>query len=82
MFITRKIDAFSLYCFFLEHCGFGQYLSVNNGCLPCEVGTYKNTTSEDVSLDINLRWNCSACKAGQTTIAEKSQTCIGMLINI
>uniref|UniRef100_K1RGH0 Tyrosine-protein kinase ephrin type A/B receptor-like domain-containing protein n=1 Tax=Magallana gigas TaxID=29159 RepID=K1RGH0_MAGGI len=59
----------------IEHCETGHYLS-NNTCLPCEIGTYKNTSSRDVTLDEMLRWNCSTCKRTYTTISKESETCI------
>ncbi|XP_065921131.1 uncharacterized protein [Magallana gigas] len=59
----------------IEHCETGHYLS-NNTCLPCEIGTYKNTSSHDVTLDKMLRWNCSACEGIYTTISKNSTTCI------
>lgn len=62
----------------LEHCEPGYYLS-NNTCLPCEIGTYKNTSSHDVTLDKMLRWNCSACEGQSTTISKNSTTCISKL---
>lgn len=62
----------------LEHCEPGYYLS-NNTCLPCEIGTYKNTSSHDVTLDKMLRWNCSACEGIYTTISKNSTTCISKL---
>uniref|UniRef100_K1R124 Sushi, von Willebrand factor type A, EGF and pentraxin domain-containing protein 1 n=1 Tax=Magallana gigas TaxID=29159 RepID=K1R124_MAGGI len=60
----------------IEHCDSGQYLFQNNTCLPCEMKTYKNTSSQDVSLGEMLRWNCLHCKGQSTTISVGSKACI------
>ncbi|XP_061182267.1 uncharacterized protein LOC133190585 [Saccostrea echinata] len=59
----------------LDHCTNGHYLK-NGTCTPCEVGFYKNTSSEDESLPESLRWACTQCPAGQTTNSTGAENCI------
>lgn len=64
-----------------DHCGVGMYLE-GNGCHQCDVGFFKNTSSEMSELREELRWNCSKCPEGQTTNSTGADKCIGTSENI
>lgn len=65
----------AIFCFFVAHCGIGQHLK-NGACVPCDIGFYKNTSSEDVWLTEIQRWNCSQCPTGLTTNSTGARTCL------
>ncbi|XP_061182331.1 uncharacterized protein LOC133190655 [Saccostrea echinata] len=60
----------------IEHCEEGRYLADNGTCVRCEIGSFKNTSSENVTLSENLRWNCTKCPDGKTTSARGSFECV------
>ncbi|XP_061182332.1 uncharacterized protein LOC133190656 [Saccostrea echinata] len=59
----------------IAHCEKGKYLK-DSDCSPCKIGFSKNTSSEDDTLDKNLRWNCTKCPDGKTTYSEGKHKCI------
>ncbi|XP_062575889.1 major surface trophozoite antigen 11-like [Saccostrea cucullata] len=59
----------------LEHCLEGLYLADNGTCVLCDIGYFKNTSSKNVTLSENLRWNCTKCPDGKTTRTLGSREC-------
>ncbi|XP_062618162.1 proprotein convertase subtilisin/kexin type 5-like, partial [Saccostrea cucullata] len=60
----------------IEHCEEGLYLADNGTCVLCDIGYFKNTSSKNVTLSENLRWNCTKCPNGKTTSALGSLECV------
>ncbi|XP_056017406.1 signal peptide, CUB and EGF-like domain-containing protein 2 [Ostrea edulis] len=74
---TTTFSTGSTHC--IDHCKTGYHLD-NETCIPCDIGFYKNTSSEDESLEETLRWNCTQCPKGQTTNSSGAEFCIRISI--
>ncbi|XP_062592023.1 uncharacterized protein LOC134253516 [Saccostrea cucullata] len=59
----------------IAHCKEGMYYK-DDRCTECEIGFFKNTSSENITLKKNLRWNCTKCLPGTTTLSKGGDKCI------